>query len=278
MSEWNNICKFSEKGFGESDLFAFQFVFETMSERLGNDRTYAAFCCHLVTQGDARLCMETGEWNVQKGDIFFTFPDLKFTLKGSIGFQYLYISFVGNRVSDLLESIGITRRSPVCKGYSKLEDIWFGALLSSGSENLSFFAKGILYYTFAHFKHSVYRSSDESTQSEDVITLICDAIEKGFANSELSLDYLCGLYHYNSKYISRRFREVMKVNFSEYLTSCRIRHACMLLKESSLSIQEVAASVGYGNALYFSKVFKKIMLVTPSQYRMYEKREVFLDK
>lgn len=52
-----------------------------------------------------------------------------------------------------------------------------------------------------------------------------------------------------------------------YLSELRIRQACTLMKKSDISITAIAASVGFENSLYFSKVFKKIKGITPTEYR-----------
>ena len=72
------------------------------------------------------------------------------------------------------------------------------------------------------------------------------------------------------RYLSRRFRDIMGFSFIECLTASRIRHACVLLTESDMSVREVALSVGYQDSLYFSKVFKKKMAVSPARYRVEE--------
>ncbi|MBO5070318.1 MAG: helix-turn-helix transcriptional regulator [Roseburia sp.] len=267
MSDYGNICKFSNTGEVYQDLFAFQFIYETLPEQLGNNRSYAAFCCHLVTEGEAVFHTSNGDWALKKGDIFFAFPSLNFTLGLGADFKYLYIAFVGRHASDLLESLGITRETPVCPGYENLLDVWFDAFSKCNTENLSFMAKGLLYHTFALFKQPVPAETKSTEDYNNIVTKIRDAIEQDYANADLSLDYLCALHHYNPKYISRRFTEIMGVSFSDYTTSCRIRHACALLDESRMSIRDIAISVGYRDALYFSKVFKKIMKTSPSEYR-----------
>ena len=52
----------------------------------------------------------------------------------------------------------------------------------------------------------------------------------------------------------------------DYLTSYRISEACSLLKNSSLSIAEIAVSVGFFDQFYFSRGFKKVKGVPPSKY------------
>ena len=55
--------------------------------------------------------------------------------------------------------------------------------------------------------------------------------------------------------------------FSEYLNRIRVRKAAGLLKNSSRSIHEIALQVGYTDSFYFSKVFKKIMGMSPREFR-----------
>jgi transcriptional regulator GlxA family with amidase domain len=54
---------------------------------------------------------------------------------------------------------------------------------------------------------------------------------------------------------------------SDYVINLRINVACDLLKSSDMSIKEIAASVGYDNAHFFSKLFKKKTGVSPKAYR-----------
>jgi len=46
-----------------------------------------------------------------------------------------------------------------------------------------------------------------------------------------------------------------------------MEHACFLLEQTSLSMAEIAYQVGYDDALYFSRVFRKVLGLAPSTYR-----------
>jgi len=59
----------------------------------------------------------------------------------------------------------------------------------------------------------------------------------------------------------------MKVPPMQYITSLRIAAAKGYLENSDKSIAEIAAAVGYENALYFSRIFKKRTGMTPSEYK-----------
>lgn len=265
MSDSGNICKFSSSS-GESDFFSFQFIYENNPQKFGKDRSYAAFVCHLVTGGTAMYHTAEGSYALNPGDLFFSFPSTPFTLEGDETFKYLYIAFVGSHVSELLESMRVTRRMPVRVGMGELTDIWMKGLEHSSPENLSMMTKGVLHYTFAFLTEEEPKEIT-AVGCGSTVEKIRETVERDFSNADLNLEHLSSIYGYNTKYISRCFRETVGVSFSDYLTSCRIRHACLLLEESRMTVREVAVSVGYQDPLYFSKVFKRIIKSSPGEYR-----------
>jgi AraC-like DNA-binding protein len=54
----------------------------------------------------------------------------------------------------------------------------------------------------------------------------------------------------------------------DYFIRLRMLHACQLLDASALCVKEVAAALGYEDPFYFSRVFKSVNRVAPSEYRM----------
>lgn len=68
-------------------------------------------------------------------------------------------------------------------------------------------------------------------------------------------------------YLTFLFKERLKIGPQAYLIQFRIERACDFLRNPLLSIGDVARSVGYQDPLAFSKIFKKVKGVSPSQYR-----------
>ncbi len=69
------------------------------------------------------------------------------------------------------------------------------------------------------------------------------------------------------QYLSKLFKEETGENFIDYLTSIRIRIAKNLLENDELSVKEICYSIGYGDPNYFSRIFKKIVGATPTEYK-----------
>ena len=71
----------------------------------------------------------------------------------------------------------------------------------------------------------------------------------------------------SAPYLSRLFHEYAGVSPSRYLTGYRMEQAKKLLRDSRLSIGEIAERVGYPDPFHFSKTFKNTVGVSPSQFR-----------
>ena len=54
--------------------------------------------------------------------------------------------------------------------------------------------------------------------------------------------------------------------FSEYINICKITEAKRLLEEENMKVYEAAEALGFESAFYFSKVFKRVEGVSPTEY------------
>ena len=83
----------------------------------------------------------------------------------------------------------------------------------------------------------------------------------------LSLEEVSHQVGFNPAYFSALFKKETGQNFSEYLMEVRIKVAKQLLADTNKSLLDVAESVGYNDLKYFSKLFKKVTCLSPSEYR-----------
>ena len=63
------------------------------------------------------------------------------------------------------------------------------------------------------------------------------------------------------------FQKILHTTPMTYITKYRISTALSLLQNTTLSITEIALSVGFNSSSYFSKIFREYMGSTPLQYR-----------
>lgn len=68
-------------------------------------------------------------------------------------------------------------------------------------------------------------------------------------------------------YLSTLFTRTMECGFVDYLNQVRIESACVYLKQNYFKVYEIAYKVGFRDEKYFTKVFRKLMGVSPTEYR-----------
>lgn len=94
---------------------------------------------------------------------------------------------------------------------------------------------------------------------------------------DLSLDSVGEILHISPAYLSAQFKKYQKMNFLDCLTELRINAAKELLADPFRSSAEVASMVGYEDASYFARAFKRRTGMTPTQYRRQAGRKAKAD-
>lgn len=112
-------------------------------------------------------------------------------------------------------------------------------------------------------KHMANRKKN---QSESIVAKAVSYLNDNY-RKDISLDDVSREVNINPYYFSKRFKEETGVNFIDFLTNIRIKKAKELLEDPKLSIKEICTMSGYSDPNYFSRIFKKIENVTPSEYR-----------
>ncbi|OMF24531.1 hypothetical protein BK133_22695 [Paenibacillus sp. FSL H8-0548] len=107
----------------------------------------------------------------------------------------------------------------------------------------------------------------KTKSSVQTIHQIRDYVQTNYWNSDLSLTYLSEKFNINSKYASQLFKEHTGFNFADFLLTIRMDHAKRLLESTDQSINDVASLVGYDIPISFGRSFKKIVGMTPTDYR-----------
>lgn len=86
-------------------------------------------------------------------------------------------------------------------------------------------------------------------------------------SEHLTLSQLAAHAMVSKNHLSAVFSDTMKLSLFEYIEQVRIHHARQLLQTTEESILDIALMSGFHSSSYFNRVFKKIMDMTPGQYR-----------
>jgi two-component system response regulator YesN len=91
-------------------------------------------------------------------------------------------------------------------------------------------------------------------------------IREYYADPALQLSTAAEAAQVSPAYLSRLFSDQLGTSFVDYLTAFRIEKSEKLIRESGLSIKEIAFAVGYRDPNYFSKIFRKLRDLSPSEF------------
>ncbi len=91
-------------------------------------------------------------------------------------------------------------------------------------------------------------------------------IDENYAQP-ITLEDISREINVSPQYFSKLFKEETGKNFIDYLTGIRMEVAKELLSQGDLSIKEIGYRIGYNDPNYFSRIFKKTVGVTPTEYR-----------
>lgn len=133
-----------------------------------------------------------------------------------------------------------------------------------------------------NFSHEIRKPYEEQRYLEGAVDKHPDELIaqiqfwlKNNLNSELTLEQVAQQFNLSYRTFSRRFRIATNQSAVEYWQQLRVQTAKELLASSNLTIQEVALEVGYNDQGHLTRVFKKTLSQTPSEYRTVVRRKLF---
>ena len=126
-------------------------------------------------------------------------------------------------------------------------------------------ASNILRKIFSYFisQNQVLLTND---QSQINLQIIDGFLEKNI-DSQVTLEEMAEVSGLSKFHFAKKFQKQTGLSPVRYFLELKIKHACELIDRTQLTIKEVSSRLGYDDPYYFSRLFKKIMGISPKQYR-----------
>ena len=249
-----NICKFNFNA--SSDLTCTCFVREG-TDAQSEPRRCNDHALHLVLGGSGRLTVNGRQYPLGRGDLFFTLQgDTAAIERGDM--EYAYIRFRGRRSTEIAERLGVGDGHCVFPGHEALIPFWSDCLSRATDDNLDLLSEAVLLYSLAEL-------SPRKKEVSDVIARVVRITGESFSDPALALSTVAAEVGYHDKYISALFKRQKGITYTQYLRELRIRHAVFLIEQGVVSVKNVAILSGFGDALYFSRVFKEMKGISPKE-------------
>jgi len=91
--------------------------------------------------------------------------------------------------------------------------------------------------------------------------------------SRLTIEDMASRNNLSASHFSNLFRKATGMSPMDYFIHLKLQKACLLLYSSDIKIKKIAATVGYDDPYYFSRLFKKYLKISPDQYRVLRRKE-----
>ena len=125
----------------------------------------------------------------------------------------------------------------------------------------------LLVYVFRKQREANELSGKSPHAGGDVFEEVFAYIRQHYAEP-ISLERLATLTYLSPKYFSKLFKSRTGYTVTDYTQRLRIARACEMLADPNTSISEIAETTGYRDAKYFGKIFRRVMGMPPTLYRL----------
>lgn len=222
--------------------------------------------------GSGRLEIPGKSYTVKAGEAFiveipsnhrYYFP------KDSQGWEFMFITLVGREAADCWSSMKeqngpVLKVSPDSKLIQLLLKIYQDTYDQKITDTYYASAKG---YEFIMECYRYIRNIEKTTNGFSLqITKALSFIQTHYYEP-ITLDEIAGVSGFSRYYFIKQFQNQLNITPVQYLTKIRIQKAAELLRSTSSSVTDIAAQVGYANANYFNKVFRKAVGVSAGTFR-----------
>lgn len=231
------------------------------------------YAMHYVISGSGFYWMNRTCYEVHEGESFLIFPqtEVYYYADSKDPWEYVWLEFRGDEGKELINLTALSPCTPVTAAVEpSLRQYWkelfhipeANSIRRFEEERSSAKLRLLLSYYLEYFPRS------QSTVSTDYVLAAKQFIKANYWKSDLSVREVVQHVNIDRTYLFRLFKENTGSSVYQYLTLYRLQKACELLMNSSIDIKTTAYSVGYSDQLNFSKIFKRMIKKTPSQYRM----------
>jgi len=235
------------------------------------------YLIHTVLSGRGDFSIGGKSYRCGAGDSFMIFPGEMFSYQADEHepWRYAWIAFVGRGAEAVVSSLGVAPEDAVVPGSlnAKVRH-YYDQLLqcfdSSQSPELSNLEAGgwarLLLRQFGTARAKTDKKDPEIAEaSERVVKRAIQFLTLQFAQP-ISISRLAGLLGYHRTHLCKLFKQSTGMSPMQYLLQIRMQRAELLLG-TSMPIEQIASSVGFGDPLYFSRKFRSWSGQSPTDYR-----------
>lgn len=250
---------------------------QTKPEHRLGPKVYDYYLIHYVISGRGVFSSHGEEYAISAGDSFVIEPEqlISYVSDELDPWHYCWIAFTGVQAAKLVGEAGLTPANPIIHiARNRHMPVLFRQIqqaLKSKKSNAQLKATGYLSLLLGEYCEAlsapVVTGLVTEDESDRIVQQAIHYLSTQYAEP-ITIEMMAESLGYNRAYLSRMFKRHTKVTPVTFLLKLRVDKARLLLRERlELTIEQIAASVGFYDPLYFSKQFRRWYGVSPSEYR-----------
>ncbi|WP_141502581.1 AraC family transcriptional regulator [Paenibacillus luteus] len=245
--------------------------------RLG-PKVYDFYLMHIILEGKGLFVCDGEKHELRAGHTFLIEPEqlISYESDGTEPWRYRWVAFTGQHSAALVSAAGFSAEQKIVFTSDKRRAaLLFRRIYETfrlGGTAADMMAAGYLHLLLAEYKSVLQALSGNplrtaQAEGDHLLQQVVHYLTTQYAHP-VSIEQMAESLGYNRAYLSRLFKQRTGVSPVSFLLKLRIDKARRMLRERpELTIEQVAASVGLQDALYFSKQFRRLHGQSPTAYR-----------
>ena len=181
--------------------------------------------------------------------------------------QYFWVHFTGSHAQAYLNKFGLSPLPTIWElGYGNHLPMHFSRLLEQFA-NEQPLSECVISCTMEQLLLSLAKTVHTRGRNSNPIARSLKYINEGYT-AEIRIPDLATMENLSVSRYNVLFRQITGTSPIHYITRLRMDSACELLMSTDLSVKQIGILVGYTDANFFSKLFKRYMGQSPQQYRL----------
>jgi AraC-like DNA-binding protein len=234
-------------------------------------RMIECYSIHFVLNGSVDFTFEEGKERLRKGDLFCLYPGRKHSYQVAeytthSPLRMCWLAFDGPQASHLLERIGLTEGKPYLHGKAAAEvhDLVQQIFDWMAEEGAELQLQQALYQLFAMLS---LPPNEGQKKTVDWLKKCEDYISSHYMEP-ISVSDVAVIAGVHRSHLYMEFTRSYGMGPKHYLIQKRMEKASELLLQATLTVTEIALSLGYADVYAFSRAFYNFYSISPSNYRL----------
>lgn len=231
------------------------------------------YLIHYVVKGSGLFKIGEESYSLKQGNVFLIEPRVLayYEADKEDPWEYVWIGFNGTKAEHYISQIYTKDIPPIFNynGENNLESCIKKMLSYSYEQNGRDIILQSYLYKFIYLLINNIKNSNKIPKEDATRKYVEDAtfyISNNYSD-DITINNIAKYVNITRGYLYRLFKKYLDSSPQKFLIDFRMERARELLKNSNFFIGDIARSVGYRDVLLFSKIFKKINGVTPTNFR-----------